>query len=70
MTLGVHALQGAAGRLRSAEHPGGRAGQQVDEQAVNASIERARQQTEIELQNTIRSAHLNRLKQNGLLTNP
>ncbi len=63
----VHDFQQQADRLRSAAQLSEQAGQHVDWNAVNASIEQARQQAEAGLQNTIGADRLYRLKQNGLL---
>ena len=64
----VHDFQQQADRIRSAAQLSEQAGQRVDWNAVNASIDQVQQQTEMGLQNTIGPDRLHRLEQNGLLT--
>ncbi len=64
----VHDFQQQAERLRQAAQLSEQAGQKVDWNAVNASIDQAQQQTESTLQNTIGADRLRRLNENGLLT--
>lgn len=64
---GVHDFQQQADRLRSAAQFSEQAGQTVDWNAVNASIDKAQQQAEAGLQNVIGPDRLSRIEQNGLL---
>ena len=65
----LHGFQQQADSLRSAAQLSEQAGQHVNWNAVNASIDQALQQTQIGLQGTIGPDRLRRLTQNGLLTN-
>jgi hypothetical protein len=64
----VHDFQQQADSLRAAAQLSEQAGQHVDWNAVNASIDQALQQTEVGLQNTIGPDGLRHLTQNGLLS--
>ena len=65
----VSAFQQQADAIRAAAALNQQSGQNVDWNAVNATIERARQQTETGLQSTLGPERVHRLKQNGLLEN-
>jgi hypothetical protein len=65
----LHGFQQQADSLRSAAQLSEQAGQHVNWNAVNASIDQALQQTQTGLQSTIGPDRLRRLTQNGLLTN-
>ncbi|MBK9990491.1 MAG: hypothetical protein IPP19_07115 [Verrucomicrobia bacterium] len=64
----IHPFQDQAAQTRSAAEMREAAGQRVNWRDINASIERAQQQAEANLQNLIGSERLRRLKQNGVLT--
>jgi hypothetical protein len=65
----VSAFQQQADAIRAAAALNQQSGQNVDWNAVNATIEQARQQTETGLQSTIGPERVRRLEQNGLLEN-
>lgn len=65
----VSAFQQQADSIRAAAALNQQSGRNVDWNAVNATIEQARQQTETGLQSTIGPERVRRLEQNGLLEN-
>ena len=65
----LQSLGNQTNQTRQAAEISEAAGQRVNWREVNAAIDLARQQTEVNLQSKIGSERLRRLKQNGVLTN-